>query len=236
MIKAIIFDCDGTLVDSEESHFTSWQRALQLWGAELILEEYLTFMMGQGGHKVGRLLAEKLGQNCAEELLAQKKAHYLEAVHKGLPSIEGTVRFARQLIQDREQHRLKLAVASASPHHEIRTHLQRLGLIDSFDLILSGHEDLTDYSDPEGVNKPKPYIYLHAAKLLGVSPAECAVIEDSRPGVAAGVSAGCITIAVPNAFSQYQDLSHATHRLETLADFTLERFLNFLRNSITISQ
>ena len=178
---------------------------------------------------MARLLAEKLGKDCQNELFAQKKAYYLEAVHKGLPPIEGTVRFARQLIQDKERHGLKLAVASASPQHEIRTHLQKLELLDSFDLILSGHEDLTDYHDPEGVNKPKPYIYLHAAKLLGVLPAECAVIEDSRPGVAAAVSAGCITIAVPNAFSQYQDLSQATLRMKTLSGFTLKRFLNLLR-------
>lgn len=233
MIKAIIFDCDGNLVDSESSHFTCWQRALKLWGANLSLEENLTFM-GQSGQKVASLLAAKLGKDCAEELFAQKKGYYLEAVEKGLPPIEGTVHFVRQLIQNREHHGLKLAVASASPQYEIRMNLERLGLLDSFDLILSGHDDLTDYCDPEGVNKPKPYIYLHAAKLLGVLPEECVVIEDSRPGVTAGVAAGCITIAVPNAFSQYQDLSHATLRLETLSGFTLERFLNLLKDTVTI--
>ena len=87
-----------------------------------------------------------------------------------------------------------------------------------------------DYSDPEGVNKPKPYIYLHAAKLLGVSPEGCVVIEDSPPGIAAGVSAGCFTIAVPNDCSRHQDLSEAHLCLESFSNMNYADLLHLLTN------
>ena len=91
-----------------------------------------------------------------------------------------------------------MGLASASPKDEILLNLQQHQIEHLFDVIISGKDDLSEYNDPEGVNKPKPYIYLHAAKLLDISPQQCVVIEDSRSGVTAGVDAGCFVIAVPN--------------------------------------
>lgn len=106
--------------------------------------------------------------------------------------------------------------------------MKHLGIEDLFDVILSGHDDLIDYSDPEGVNKPKPYIYLHAAKLLNVSPTECVVIEDSMTGIISSKTAGCITIAIPNRFTEMQDLSAATLRMESLSAISVEGFLQMV--------
>ena len=223
-IKAVIFDCDGTLVDSEGSHFLAWRQAVQKWGGDLTSDEYLHYV-GKPGPVIAQLLADKAGCDCVEELFADKKEYFWVYLNKGLPPIEGTVAFVRRLVEEKERHGLKIALASATIKPEILSNLKSLGLETAFDVVLSGHEDLTDYKDPDGVNKPKPYIYLHAAKLMGVKPSECVVIEDSNTGLLAGVNAGCITIAIPNSYTQHQDLSKATLKLETLADLTVEQFL-----------
>ena len=227
-MKAIIFDCDGTLVDSEESHFFAWRRAVRNWGGHLTPEEYLSYA-GQPGATIARHLAEKTNHNCADELFTQKREYFLEYVRKGLPPIKDTVEFVHRLLKEKEKLGIQLAIASATVKAEIVQNLEFLGIKKAFDVVLSGHEDLNDYHDPEGVNKPKPYIYLHAAKLLHVSPSECVVIEDSMTGVLAGKAAGCITIAIPNRFTKTQDLSAATLKIDSLSGISVDRFLQIAR-------
>lgn len=229
-IKAIIFDCDGTLVDSEEAHFFAWRRAVQNWRGDLTLEEYPSYA-GKPGATIARQLAEKTGRDCADELFAQKREYFLEYLHQGLPPIKDTVDFVHRLLKEKETLGIKLAIASATIKPEIVKNLELLSIKDAFDVVLSGHEDLKDYHDPEGVNKPKPYIYLHAAKLLGLSPAECVVIEDSMTGVISSKAAGCITIAIPNRFTEAQDLSAATLRIDTLSGVSIDQFLQMVVQS-----
>ncbi len=109
-------------------------------------------------------------------------------------------------------------------------HLRHLGIEDYFDLVLSGIDDLTEYYDPEGTNKPKPYIYQKMANLLGLAPEECVAIEDSRPGLTAAVNAGYLTVAIPHAFSRHQDFSSATIRIESLQGFSVNDFLEKIKN------
>lgn len=227
-IKAIIFDCDGTLVDSEEAHLASWERVVKNHGKDLSAKERLLFV-GKADLAIAQILTEKIPSYSAEELWDQKEEYFSEYLFKGLPPIEGTVRFVEQLAKEKDRFALKLAVASAATKHEILSNLKTLGLENAFDIVLSGHEDLHDYHDPEGVNKPKPYIYLHAAKLMGISTSECVVIEDSHTGITSAVKAGCITVAVPNALSKSQDLSNASVTLETLADLSVSDFLEIVQ-------
>ncbi|NNM42817.1 MAG: HAD family phosphatase [Chlamydiae bacterium] len=227
-IKAIIFDCDGTLVDSEEAHLSAWERVIKDYGKQLDWEERLHFI-GKSDTAIAKALTKKIASRTAGELWDQKEEYFSEYLYKGLPPIEGTIAFVNQLIQKKDRLHLKLAVASAATKKEILINLRSLGIENAFDLVLSGHDDLHEYDDPEGVNKPKPYIYLHAAKLLGISPKECVVIEDSHTGVTSAISAGCITVAVPNAMSKSHDLSNATVQLETLADLSVEDFLELVR-------
>ncbi len=230
IVKAVIFDCDGTLVDSEYSHYLSWQHALQKLGSDLTLEDYCQYV-GKSGVVIARTFAEKLGADCASQLLSEKRSYYLSLCSKGLPPIEPTVQLLKTLLQQKESLGLKIGVCSAAKKEEILVHLKHLGVVEALDVILSGQQDLSDYSDPEGVNKPKPYIYLHAMKLLGVFPAECVVIEDSAPGVKAAVDAGCFTIAVPNEFTRLQDLSHAHLRIDSFANLNIEQFFRLIDKS-----
>lgn len=163
-IKAIIFDCDGTLVDSEEAHLAAWRRTLQNRGHDLTLEQCL-FYTGKSASIIAQLIAESIGRDCPEKILAEKRDYCRELHEQGLPPIEATVDFLKRIASEKERFGLKLGVASAAVKSEILSNLRHLRIEALFDVILSGHDDLTEYADPEGVNKPNPYIYLHAAKL-----------------------------------------------------------------------
>ncbi|NNM44126.1 MAG: HAD family phosphatase [Chlamydiae bacterium] len=226
-IKAIIFDCDGTLVDSEYAHYQSWQYAVQNQGGDLSLEEYY-FYVGNSAELNAKLLAEKIGSDRSDKIEKDKREHYRRLQNLGLPSIEPTIAFINRLAKEKEKLDFKLAVASALGKEEIVSSLKQLGIENLFDIVLSGSDDLSSYNDPEGVNKPKPYIYLHAAKELNTTTDQCVVIEDSSSGVTAGVAAGCFTIAVPNPYTFHQDLSHAHVRIPSFADMSVETFLQMV--------
>lgn len=227
-IRAIIFDCDGTLVDSEEFHHAAWRQAFNDRGLDFT-HEHAVLYTGKPSREIVNLIAAQIGcLETAHAILADKRSRYRELYPKGLPSIEGTVNFVKRLAQDKKGLNLKLGVASATTKSEIISHLTHLGIQQAFDVILSGQEDLKAYADPEGVNKPKPYIYLHAAKLLNVLPSECVVIEDSQTGIASGKTAGCFTIAIPNQFTKAQDLSLAHLKLTILSGISIATFFQLI--------
>lgn len=228
-IRAVIFDCDGTLVDSEYSHYLAWRYALQKQGSDLALEDYHLFV-GKPGEKSALFFAEQLGKDCADELIKDKRDYFFTLLLAGVPPIEATVDFVHRLAKEKETLGLKLAIASAAKREEIKIHLKNLKIEEYFDVIVSGQNDLGDYCDPEGTNKPKPYVYLQTAKVLGVDPSECVVIEDSQPGVVAAADAGCLTIAVPNAFTVKQDLSRAHIRLESFENMSVADFFQMHEN------
>ncbi len=223
-MKGFIFDCDGTLIDSEYTHFLSWQEPLQKRGGSLREEEY-HFLAGKPGTWIAQKLYEQVRQDSPEMIAEEKRQSYLQLIKKGLPAIERTVQFVRELAAQKEKLGIKLAVASASHKQEILLHLDHLGITDLFEAIVSGHDDLGHYNDPEGTNKPKPYIYLHAAQLLGIDPKDCIAFEDTYTGLQAAVSAGMKAVAVPNSFTFHQDFSQATLRIEPEARIILSEFL-----------
>jgi beta-phosphoglucomutase len=224
-VKAVLFDCDGTLVDSEYAHFTSWRKALNDLGSDLTLEDYYQYV-GKSAETNARLLAEKVGTDCAELLLKNKREYYRDFCIVGLPPIVATIDFLKLLASKKRQLGIKIGVCSAARKEEIIFHLKHLKIDDLFDIVLSGQEDLCEYSDPEGVNKPKPYIYLHAMKMLDVLPEETIVIEDSASGARAGVSAGCFTIAIPNDFTKDHDFSHTQWQVKSFAGMSIDDFFN----------
>lgn len=124
----------------------------------------------------------------------------------------------------------KLAAASAEHRGEILEHLEHLGILDAMDAVVSGVDDLSDYHDPDGVNKPKPYIYQHAAQLLELDPAECMAFEDSGTGVLAASRAGIFTVAVPNPFTLAHDFSCAHAVFAPDEPLELERLLELFQS------
>jgi beta-phosphoglucomutase-like phosphatase (HAD superfamily) len=227
----IIFDCDGTLIDSERAHLASWQASIKKRYGELSEEEYYS-LAGQSGTAISEKLHQKVQRDSADAILQDKQKVFENYQEQGIPSIDRTVRFVRQLAEHKHRYGYKMGVASAAFKDEILRNLKSLGLLDVFEVIVSGKDDLDEYEDPEGVNKPKPYIYLHAAKLLGLDPSRCVAFEDSGPGVLSAVSAGLITYAVPNAYTKYQDFSPATFIINPETELDMETFFEQIHEAM----
>ncbi len=224
MTIGIIFDCDGTLIDSEHAYFLSWQVALQTHGGSLTLEESAAFAGFSGPH-IAQKLHEKIKVGSPEALLEDTRKAFRELHSHLVTPIERTLKLVRQLAEQKHTLGIKMGVASAAAKKELLLNLNRFDLAGLFDIIISGKDDLDDYSDPEGTNKPKPYIYLHTAKQLGVHPSRCIAFEDSGPGVQAAVTAGLLTFAVPNSFTKQHDFSRAHFTIDSSTEIDLEEFL-----------
>ena len=212
MISAVIFDFDGTIVDTEWSEFTTIQNEYRLLGHEYTLATFLEGVGRGDGRHWSEVLQDITGPLEDIELIVarRKKAH-----HDMITASE--VRPGVLALMDRvDEHGKALAVASSSPMVWVERHLRSRNLFDRFQFIAT--RDLVEHA------KPWPDVFLVAAKQLGVDPAECLVIEDSHHGVAAAKAAGMTCVAVPNPVTVASDLTAADLVLDSLADLPYARF------------
>ncbi|MEV6851964.1 HAD family phosphatase [Actinoplanes sp. NPDC051411] len=185
MIKAVVFDLDGVIIDSEEV----WEEVRRGYAAEYgrrFLPDTQDRMMGMSTGEWSRHLAEEVGvprtpSQVASDVLSRMAARYRD----DLPLIPGSVAAVRRLGE-----RFTLALASSSARVLIDQVLQTAGLTDAFAVTLSTEEV------PRG--KPAPDVYLAAASKLGVPAAECAAVEDSSNGLRSAGAAGMAVVAVPH--------------------------------------
>lgn len=226
-MKAILFDCDGTLVDSEYAHYEAWKYALSTVGGDLSLEEYYQYI-GSPAKEISHLFAKKVKGSSPEHLFNTKRDYFHKLCQVGLPPILPTVEFLKTVAKEKSSLEIKIGVCSAARKGEIISHLKHLKIDHLMDIVLSGQEDLNHYNDPEGVNKPKPYIYLHAMEKLKVAPEETMVIEDSASGVKAGACAGCFTVAIPNPYTKNHDFTLADLYLESLSGMTIQQLFTIM--------
>lgn len=205
-IRAIIFDCDGVLADTEELKFQAWQKALQSIGITFTADKY-QLLTGQTSKSILSQVCKDNKRAIDPKLIIEKDQLYWSLQREGVKSIgymEGVLKWARTM-----QNQLLLGVASSASKNEVMFNLNHLQIKDFFRVILSGKDDLSEYQNPGGVNKPQPYIYLEMSRRLGLKPEECIVLEDSAVGVEAAKKAGCLVIAVPNQWTMQQHFQTA---------------------------
>lgn len=180
-MKTVIFDCDGTLVDSEVLAHEVLVEAVAEHGLVLSVEEALrSFRGGKMADCVAQLEA-RLGERLPDEFVPSLRARTAAAFRSGLRPVEGALELVRSL----SPH---VCVASSGPREKIELSLSLTGLSPFFEgRIFSSYE--------VGSWKPDPGLFLHAARVLGVAPADCAVVEDSLPGIRAGIAAGMTVFA-----------------------------------------
>ena len=185
---AVIFDFDGTLLDSEKAHLRAYQELGQTLGYEISDEEYFADFVGKTDLEILGYMIKQSGQNMSLEVLFEQKKHYfMTYLQTGeVTPIAGVVDF----VTDLTDQGLPLAIASNAVFPEIEVGVALLGLQDCFRVILS--------VESTSNGKPAPDIYLMAAERLGVEPKSCLVYEDSLTGIQAAVSAGMRVIAVGN--------------------------------------
>ena len=175
-IKALIFDCDGTLTDSMPLHYLAWRDVMTRHGMDFPEERFYA-LGGVPSDKIIIMLCEEHGFNLdAEQIAHEKEAAFLDYLHR-LEEIPTIANIARQY-----RGQLPMAVASGGLRYVIDLQLKQIGLEGWFDTIVTAE-------DTE-LHKPEPDVFLEAARRLGVPPEHCRVYEDSDLGIEAARRAG----------------------------------------------
>jgi HAD superfamily hydrolase (TIGR01509 family) len=206
---AVLFDLDGTLVDSERENVESVVLAARRWGADLSAEER-AFVIGHSWNEIHALIVGNHGlQVPMPVLIAAAVAEKRALLATGYRALPGAVAAVRRL-----GRASKLAVVSGASRGEVLDALTSLAVTDAFAVVL-GAEDY-----PRG--KPAPDAYALAMERLGALPARSIAIEDATPGVLSARAAGARVIGVRAGNFSGTDLSAADAVVETLDDVTDE--------------
>jgi beta-phosphoglucomutase-like phosphatase (HAD superfamily) len=206
---AVLFDLDGTLVDSERENVESVVLAARRWGAELSAEER-DFVIGHSWNEIHARIAGNHGLDVSMAALIQAAVEEKRALlAAGYRALAGAVAAVHRL-----GRRSRLAVVSGASHGEVVDALQSLGVTDAFAFVM-GAEDY-----PRG--KPAPDPYALAMRRLGAAPGRTVVLEDATPGILSALAAGARVVGVrAGNFSGY-DLSRAHVVVDTLDEVTDE--------------
>ncbi len=214
--RAILFDMDGVLVDSEPLFLSAINRLLVQEGVEPVsVQENEEFLIGTTiGETWRQLKIRRPLPLPAEDYISRYDDIVRQVMQEELEPQPGV----RELLAACNARSLPKAVASSSLHMWVDLKLNAIGLTGAFDAVLGG-DDVTR-------GKPEPDIYIKAAESLGVPPAECIAIEDSPIGISAAVASGAYTIAVRTEYTRNLDVSQAHTILETLEEFDLSLLAN----------
>ncbi len=199
MLKGIIFDMDGVLINTEPLHFQVWRKTFQDRGLEIEYDCY----KGCIGSTVGYLL-DLIRDNYGvdfhgdEKLIAEQRKNKADMIRGvGVPRIPGVPEMLSRI----HQAGYKMAVASSSPQIYIDQAMDELGVRQYFTALCSGE----NVKNP----KPAPDVFLEAVKVLRLEPWECLVVEDSTNGCKAAKAAGMVCVGYRNPDSGDQDLGSA---------------------------
>ena len=214
MIRALIFDFDGLILDSEMPDFLSWQETYRSFGVELPLDLWVqnigsetffnpyTHLESLVGRPLDREAVKASRRRRDDELMAQQGI---------MPGVAEYLAEARQL-------GLKTAVASSSRHAWVDPLLARLGIADQFTAVCCR-------DDVDGRAKPDPAVYQAALAALNVQPDEALAFDDSPHGAAAARAAGIFCVVVPNQMTTSLTFAAGDYRLTSLADMPLRQLL-----------
>ena len=213
-IRALVFDFDGLLVDTEGPIFESWQRIYRARRQELPRERWLT-IIGTASGPFDPLL--DLGQRTGEKLDRQELDNLEQLYYKEATSMQQLLPGVEKYLADARRLGLKVAIASSSGSTWVMEHLERFGIHEHFDAIVS-RQDVTR-------TKPDPELYRMAIQRLSVSPRESIAFEDSTNGIRAAKAAELFCVAVPNPLTADLDLSEADLQLPSLEATSLSELI-----------
>ncbi|HKB32826.1 MAG TPA: HAD family hydrolase [Candidatus Dormibacteraeota bacterium] len=216
MIRAIVFDFDGLILDTEEPVYRSWLEVYEEHGEELPFERWVQIVGSTtAGFHPQHHLEKRLGRSLPKEVLDRRIGRRTEMI-LALEALPGVVRH----IQEARAMGLQLGVASSSTSEWVKGHLSRLGILESFDCIRC-RDDVANA-------KPEPDLYLAVLDCLGVGASEAIAVEDSPNGVLAAKRAGLRCVAIPNSITAQLDLGQADLLLGSLDEVTLSELLEIL--------
>lgn len=213
MLKALIMDFDGTMIDSE----TMWWHTYQDWtrdncGFEFPLDMFIK-NAGSDGKEVFAELERRVGQKIDWAKMQEWSYQEMDQRANSLEPLPGVV----ELLKMAKEKELKISTGTSSREFRVANQLNRLDLMQYFDAMST--------ADQSHDVKPAPDVFLKAAELLGVEPEECLVIEDSANGLIAADRAGMRCIVVPNQITRSMDFRGAYKVVDSLEDLDLDEIM-----------
>jgi HAD superfamily hydrolase (TIGR01509 family) len=216
MIRALIFDFDGLILDTETPRFRSWQEICREHGCDLSVEDWAAL--------IDRSLDPVDPVACLEQCLGypvDRRAIHARRIQRELELLaaEQPLPGVEQMLDEARELRLKLAVASNSERDWVTRHLTRLGLWARFDSILC--------ADDVGQIKPDPALYQATLDVLHLQANQAIAFEDSPRGILAAKRARIYCVAVPNLITRSLSMSQADLTLVSLTDAPLQKLLTW---------
>lgn len=213
VIRAVVFDFDGLILETEGPSLLSWAEIYREHGHEVPMDKWHGYLGSDRGFEPVDHLAALVGEGLDREATqARRDARKTELI-EALDLMDGV----RDYVTDARRLGLRLGIASSSSRRWVIGHLERLGIHTQWDAVRC--------RDDVARTKPAPDLYLAAVDALGVAPHETVALEDSPNGIAAAKAAGLSCVAIPNALTRGLDLRQADMRLASLAEMPLERLL-----------
>lgn len=223
---AVIFDCDGVLVDTEPLHYEAFQEVLRPLGLGFDYEHYLERYIGFDDRDAFLEAFREAGRNLdSAELqrhMAAKAGALLTIASRGISSFPGVVELVRELVN----HGVPLAVASGALRHEVEAFTEALGILDAFSVIVGADDVLR--------SKPDPETYLTAVARLGahlemseLNPRSCIAIEDTPAGILSAKQAGLYVIGVTHSYPA-SGLNEADKVVESLTQLDFPGLMQLL--------
>ncbi|HLZ56936.1 MAG TPA: HAD-IA family hydrolase [Ktedonosporobacter sp.] len=211
MLKTLIFDFDGLILDTETSALQSWQEIYSSYQVDFPLEKWMSGLDGSDeSFPTYEYLVEQVTQPLLyEEVIAKRRQRHLELIgtKAALPGVLDYLTTAKRL-------GLRIGLASSSSREWVAGHLSRLGLYAYFDVLCCGDEVVH--------RKPYPDVYLAVLKALDTPANQAIALEDSATGLRAAQQAGLFCVVIPNALIAHLSLAHADLRLQSLTEMPLE--------------
>jgi HAD superfamily hydrolase (TIGR01509 family) len=222
MLKALIFDFDGLILDTETPDFHVWQSIYHAHGFEFPHSEWGKIVGASGltdFDAAGHLSLLTQGQLDPVSLRDRhtSESRAITLLQPIMPGVLDTIHEAKRLS-------LKIAIASSSPHSWVDSHAMRLGIFEYFDAVIC--------EDDVGVGrtKPNPDLFLLALNQLQVGTHEAIIFEDSPNGVKAANRAGILVVAVPNPVTSLLNIDGANLVVSSLADLSLAELLDKVKS------
>ncbi|KWU65785.1 HAD family hydrolase [Bacillus mycoides] len=215
-MKAIIFDFDGLIVDTETIWFHSFRDAVREYGGELPLEEFAK-CIGTTDEVLYAYLKEQLKEKFNEHALKGK----VTTLHKEKMKIPKARDGVKEYLEEAKELGLKIALASSSSREWVVRFLEELQIRDYFEVI-------NTREDVEKV-KPDPALYKVTIEELGIEPSEAVVFEDSLNGLKAAVAAGLKCVVVPNDVTRNLQFENHHLRIESMKEKSLKEVLQHIK-------
>ncbi|MFL6013570.1 MAG: HAD family hydrolase [Gaiellaceae bacterium] len=214
MLEAILFDFDGTLLDTESIDLRTWTEVFDAHGVAVPLDRFALRIGTLTGpnefDELGALLDAPCDRDAVTATRRRRELELLE-LEPLRPGVGQFLEAARDL-------GLRVGIVSSSSRSWIQSNLERLGLVDGWATIVCADGDTTRC-------KPSPALYLEALELLGVAANEAIAVEDSPNGIASARAAGIFCVGFPNDVTSTLDLSQADLVVESLGDVSLADLL-----------